>query len=760
MPQTPSSSVEEFEHLPFKEFAQNAYLNYSMYVILDRALPHIGDGLKPVQRRIVYSMSQLGLSSTAKFKKSARTVGDVLGKFHPHGDTACYEAMVLMAQPFSLRYPLVDGQGNWGDPNDPKSFAAMRYTESRLSRYAEILLDELEQGTVAWVPNFDGTLEEPSLMPARLPNILLNGTTGIAVGMATSIPPHNLREVAKALIFLIENEDAGTQDLCNFIKGPDFPTQAEIITPAKEINDIYEKGKGRLKMRAQYVIEDGELVFIALPYHASAEKIYEQIAAQISAKKLPMVSDLRDESDHQNPTRLVVIPRSNRVDLDALADHLFATTDLEKSFSINMNMIGLNGRPGVKNLKTILTEWLGFRKATIEKKFQFRLEKIVRRLHILEGFQTVYLNLDQVIEIIRRADDPANELMAAFDLSDTQVKAVLEIRLRQLARMEEIRITEEMAALSREKTYLDNLLNSPDAFKAFMVKEIEEDAKQFGDKRRSPIKTRKGAQAFSVTDVIEVEPVTIILSANGWIRTAKGHDIDPANVKFKTGDHLLCHLRTRSDKPIVLMDTSGRAYTLFSHALPSARGNGEPVTGHLTLAPDTTIYTMIAAEAQDLFLNCADNGYGYIIKFSDFLTGFKNGKAVITLSPKDLPMTPVPIPEVKCDNVVAITTSGRMLIFPVSQLPRLKKGKGNKIIHIPPSEKSQNFSEKLKFLKILPFKSNLVIYSGKHFLRLTPGNQQNYTSTRGRRGKLLPRGYRKVNDLEIIPIQPATDDTD
>ena len=760
MTQTTSSRVEEFERLPFKEFTQNAYLNYSMYVILDRALPHIGDGLKPVQRRIIYSMSQLGLSSTAKFKKSARTVGDCLGKFHPHGDTACYEAMVLMAQPFSLRYPLVDGQGNWGDPNDPKSFAAMRYTESRLSRYAKILLDELEQGTVGWVPNFDGTLEEPSLMPARLPNILLNGTTGIAVGMATSIPPHNLREVAKALIFLIENENADTKDLCKFIKGPDFPTHAEIITPAAEIGDIYEKGKGRVKMRARYIIEDGELVFTALPYHASAEKIYEQIAAQISAKKLPMVSDLRDESDHEDPTRLVVMPRSSRVDLNALADHLFATTDLEKSFSINMNMIGLDGRPGVKNLKTILNEWLEFRKSTIEKKFRFRLEKIVNRLHILEGFKTVYLNLDQVIEIIRKADDPAKELMDTFNLSEIQVKAILEIRLRQLAGMEEVKITEEMAVLSKEKAHLDKLLNSPKAFKAFMIKEIEDDAKSFGDTRRSPIKHRKDAEAFSVTDIIEVEPVTIILSTNGWIRTAKGHDIDPANVKFRTGDHLLCHLRIQSDKPIVLIDTSGRAYTLFSHDLPSARGNGEPVTGHLTLAPDTTICYMLAAEDDDLFLNGADNGYGYIIKFSDFLTNFKNGKAVITLSQNDLPMAPLSIPDINSDNVAAITTSGRMLIFPVSQLPRLKKGKGNKIIHIPASGKSQNHPEKLKFLKILPLNSKLVIYSGKHFLRLTPGNQQNYTSTRGRRGKLLPRGYRKVDNLEIIPTRPATDDTD
>ena len=756
---TPTSQVEEFETQPFQDFAQNAYLNYSMYVILDRALPHIGDGLKPVQRRIIYSMSQLGLSATAKFKKSARTVGDVLGKFHPHGDSACYEAMVLMAQPFSLRYPLVDGQGNWGDPNDPKSFAAMRYTESRLSRYAALMLDELGQGTVDWVPNFDGTLEEPSLLPARLPNLLLNGTTGIAVGMATSIPPHNLREVAKALIHLIENEDANTADICKFIKGPDFPTEAEIITPAEEIFDLYKKGQGRIKMRARYVIEDGEIVFTALPFHASAEKIYEQIAAQISAKKLPMVSDIRDESDHEDPTRLVIIPKSNRVDLTALADHLFATTDLEKNFSVNMNMIGLDGRPGVKSLKRILSEWLVFRQATIKRKLEFRLEKIISRLHILEGFKIVYLNIDKVIEIIRKADDPAKALMKTFGLTEIQTKAILEIRLRQLARMEEIKIIEEMDALNKEKEGLDTLLNSSKAFKAFMIKELETDAKAYGDKRRSPIKERKDAEAFSVTDVIDVEPVTVILSDNGWIRSAKGHDIDPENVKFRTGDHLLCHLRTRSDMPIALIDTTGRTYTLFSHALPSARGNGEPVTGHLTIAPNAVIRHMLSAEQEDLFLVSADNGYGFIIKFNDFLTNYKNGKALITLTKGSLPIDPLFIPDITKDNVIAVTSQGRVLIFSINELPRLKKGKGNKIIHIPASGKGASDSEKLKFLKILPLNSNLVIHAGKHFLRLTPGNQTDYISARGRRGKLLPRGYRNVDNIEIVPIQQP-DDTD
>ncbi len=749
--------VEEYEKLPFQEFTQNAYLNYSMYVILDRALPHIGDGLKPVQRRIVYSMSQLGLSSSAKFKKSARTVGDVLGKFHPHGDSACYEAMVLMAQPFSLRYPLVDGQGNWGDPNDPKSFAAMRYTESRLSPYAEIFLGELDQGTVDWVPNFDGTLDEPTLLPARLPNLLLNGTTGIAVGMATSILPHNLREVAKALIHLIENEDAGVGQLCRFIKGPDFPTDAEIITPNDEIRQMYEKGMGRIKMRARYIIEDNEIIFNALPHHGSTEKIYEQIAAQMEAKKLPMVADIRDESDHESPTRLVVIPRSNRVDLHSLANHLFATTDLEKSYSVNMNMIGLDGRPSVKNLQQILSEWLEFRRNTIERKLRFRLERVQNRLHILEGFKIAYLNIDEVIRIIRNSDHPKTDLMAAFGLSDIQAKAILEIRLRQLAKLEEIAILSEMNALNKERKSLEKLLNSPQAFKEFLIKEIQEDAKKYGDPRRSPILERKDAEAFSVTDVLDIEPVTIILSENGWIRSAKGHEINPENVKFRSGDHFLCHLRTRSDKPIVLLDNTGRSYTLYSHALPSARSNGEPLTGHLTLAPDTAICYMVSGEEEDLYLMASDSGYGFIIEFTDFLTHYKNGKAVISLRPEQLPVPPEPVPDIKTDNVLAITSRGRLLIFELNQLPRLKKGKGNKIIHIPRADRKETDPEKLKFLKILPLNSNLVIHAGKHFLRLGPGNQKDYTGMRGRRGKLLPRGYRNVDTIDVIPVQPADD---
>ena len=663
MRETLPSAIEDYEQIPFQEFTQKAYLNYSMYVILDRALPHIADGLKPVQRRIVYSMSQLGLASTAKFKKSARTVGDVLGKFHPHGDTACYEAMVLLAQPFSLRYPLVDGQGNWGDPNDPKSFAAMRYTESRLSQYADIFLSEVDQGTSDWVPNFDGTLNEPKLLPARLPNILLNGSAGIAVGMATNILPHNLREVAKALIHLIDNENTSLDQICKFIKGPDFPTEAEIITPRSEIKDIYKTGLGRIKMRAKFHVEDSEIIFTALPHHASTEKIYEQIASQMEAKKLPMVSDIRDESDHEDPTRLVVIPRSNRIDLNALTDHLFATTDLEKSYSFNMNMIGINGRPQVKNLVEILTEWLEYRAETVRKKLNFKLEKILKRLHILEGFLIAFLNMDEVIKIIRRSDHPKKDLIKAFSITELQATAILEIRLRQLAKLEEIKIKSEQKDLNSQKKELERILGKEKAFKKYIKEEIKSDAKKYGDKRRSPIKKRKEAEKFSVTDVMDIQPVTIILSKNGWIRSAKGHDINPEAVKFKSGDSLLGHLRTKSDKPIIFLDNTGRSYMLFSHTLPSARSNGEPLTGHLSIQANAHIKFMLSGENNNHFLIGSSRGYGFILKFEDLLTNYKNGKAVVTLKENHELLNPEAVIDLEKDYIAAITSKGRLLIF-------------------------------------------------------------------------------------------------
>jgi len=760
MKETFPSAIEDYEKIPFQEFTQKAYLNYSMYVILDRALPHIGDGLKPVQRRIVYAMSQLGLASTAKFKKSARTVGDVLGKFHPHGDTACYEAMVLLAQPFSLRYPLVDGQGNWGDPNDPKSFAAMRYTESRLSKYADIFLQEVDQGTSDWIPNFDGTLTEPRLLPARLPNILLNGSTGIAVGMATSILPHNLREVAKALIHLINNENTNLDQICKFIKGPDFPTEAEIITPFSEIKDMYRTGNGRIKMRAKFHIEDSEIIFTALPHHASTEKIYEQIASQMEDKKLPMVSDIRDESDHEDPTRLVVIPRSNRVDLNALTDHLFATTDLEKSYSFNMNMIGINGRPQVKNLLEVLTEWLEYRAETVRKKLNFQLEKILDRLHILEGFLIAFLNMDEVIKIIRRSDHPKKDLLKAFPLSELQAIAILEIRLRQLARLEEIKIQAEQKDLNSQRKNLEKILGNEKTFKEYIKEEINSDAKEHGDKRRSPIKKRKEAEKFSVTDVMDIEPVTIILSKNGWIRSAKGHEINPESVKFKSGDSLLGHLRTRSDKPIIFLDNTGRSYMLFSHTLPSARSNGEPLTGHLSIQPNAHIKFMLSAENNNHFLMGSDNGYGFIVKFDDFLTNYKNGKAIVTLKENHELLNPEAVIDLEKDSIAAITSKGRLLIFKLRQLPNLKKGKGNKIISIPKKELKSTTPEILSFLKILPLNANLLIYSGRHFLKLSPGNQKDYIGMRGHRGKKLPRGYQNVDRVEIVPIEPNGDCAD
>ncbi len=758
MKETRPSAIEDYEKIPFQDFAQKAYLNYSMYVILDRALPHIGDGLKPVQRRIIYSMSQLGLNATSKFKKSARTVGDVLGKFHPHGDTACYEAMVLLAQPFSMRYPLVDGQGNWGDPNDPKSFAAMRYTESRLSRYADLFLRELGQGTVAWAPNFDGTLEEPVILPARLPNLLLNGSTGIAVGMATSLLPHNLREVAKALIHLIDHEDTDIDSLFTFIKGPDFPTDAEIITPPDEIRETYRRGKGRIKIRAKFIVENGEIIFTALPHHASTEKIYEQVAAQMAAKKLPMVTDIRDESDHEDPTRLVIIPRSNRVDIQALTDHLFATTDLEKSYSVNMNMIGINGKPRVKNLLEILTEWLEFRADTVRKKLNHELEKIIDRLHILDGFLIAYLNIDAVIKIIRSSDHPKKDLIKAFDLSDTQATAILEIRLRQLARLEEIKIQTEKNDLETRKEHLENVLGNESEFKAYIKEEIRQDAKAYGDKRRSPIKERKEAEKFSITDVIDIEPVTVFLSRRGWIKAAKGHEINPEQVKFKTGDRLQYHLRTKSNKPIVLLDNTGRSFVLFPHSLPSARGNGEPLTGHLTLQPQAKIEYMISGEEDCHFLIASNAGYGFVIKFSDFLTQYKNGKAIVTLKDRFELLEPEPIVDLETDRIAAITSKGRLLIFGLNELPCLKKGLGNKIISIPKKEWNSDDPEYLKFLKILPFHANLVVHSGKHFVRLSPGNQMDYTGKRGHRGRKLPRGYQNVSRVDVLAGKKIDED--
>jgi len=744
-------NTEGFEVQPLEKFAESAYLNYSMYVILDRALPHIGDGLKPVQRRIVYSMDQLNLSNDAKYKKSARTVGDVLGKFHPHGDAACYEAMVNLAQPFSCKYPLIDGQGNWGDPDDPKSFAAMRYTESRLTKYSELLLTEIKMGTTDWAPNFDATLEEPVILPARLPNLLLNGSTGIAVGMATNILPHNLIEVADALIYLIDDPIDINEKIFQIIKGPDFPTSAEIISDPVQIQEMYRTGKGRIRTRAKYHFEKNDIVVTALPLYASGEKIIEQIAAQMNKKKLPMVSDIRDESDHEDPTRLVIIPKSNRVDKEALINHLFATTDLERSYHVNMNMIGINGAPKVKNLKEILLEWLEFRIQTVRKRYEYRLNKVLNRLHILDGLLIAFLNIDEIIAIIRNSDKPKKVLMAKFNLSDKQADTILDIKLRQLAKLEEIKIISEQKNLNKERKTIEKVLSSEKNIKIEIKKEIKKDKKHYGDPRLSLINTQKDAEAFSEIEVIDKEPVTVTLSKNGWIRSAKGHDVDPEKLKFKIGDELLSYTRTYNDKPVIFVDSQGRTYSIPCHTLPSARGVGEPITGRLSINQDSHIQYILAQQNNDLIFLSSDQGYGFLTQFSNFITKNKNGKALITISENGKLLAPQLINNINNEILAAVTTKGRLLIFPVSQMPKLDKGKGNKIISIPKKELNSSDPEKLKILKILPDDVNLVINTNKDSLILNKGNQENYLGKRAQRGKLLPRGYQNITSIDIEP---------
>ncbi|MGC6388005.1 DNA topoisomerase IV subunit A [Ewingella sp. S1.OA.A_B6] len=735
------------ERLALHTFTENAYLNYSMYVIMDRALPFIGDGLKPVQRRIIYAMSELGLSNNAKFKKSARTVGDVLGKYHPHGDSACYEAMVLMAQPFSYRYPLVDGQGNWGAPDDPKSFAAMRYTESRLSKYADVLLRELGQGTVNYVPNFDGTMQEPKTLPARLPNILLNGTTGIAVGMATDIPPHNIREVANAAIALLEKPGSTLEDLLEFVQGPDFPTEAEIITPRNEIRKIYESGKGSVRMRAVWHKEDGSAVITALPHQVSGAKVLEQIAGQMRNKKLPMVEDLRDESDHENPTRLVVVPRSNRVDLDQVMNHLFVTTDLERSYRINMNMIGLDNRPSVKGLVEILTEWLAYRRDTVRRRLNFRLDKVLKRLHILEGLLTAFLSIDEVIHIIRTEDEPKPVLMARFDLSETQTEAILELKLRHLAKLEEFKIRGEQAELAKERDQLQALLGSERKLSTLIRKEIQADVEAYGDDRRSPITEREEAKAMSEHDFVPSEPVTIVLSQMGWVRSAKGHDIDANGLSYKAGDSFRAAAKGKSNQPVVFIDSTGRSYALDPMTLPSARGQGEPLTGKLTPPPGATIEQVLMAQDDQKLLMASDAGYGFVCTFNDLVARNRAGKAMITLPDNAKTLPPIEL-HGEDNMLLSITAAGRMLLFPVSDLPQLSKGKGNKIVSIP-SAQAASGEDKLVWLLVLPPQTSLTLYVGKRKLTLRPEELQKFRAERGRKGTLLPRGLQRIDRVEV-----------
>ncbi len=743
-----SNMLAEIEQQPLGEFTEKAYLNYSMYVILDRALPHLADGLKPVQRRIIYAMSELGLKAGSKYKKSARTIGDVLGKYHPHGDTACYEAMVLMAQDFAYRYPLVDGQGNWGSADDPKSFAAMRYTEARMTPYAQTLLEELEQGTVDWKANFDGTLEEPVLLPARLPNVILNGTMGIAVGMATDIPPHNLSEIADACVHLLENPKATLKDLLKFIKGPDYPTGAEIISSAQEIHTMYANGNGSVRMRAVFNEENGDIVITALPYQVSGAKIMEQIAAQMLAKKLPNVSDLRDESDHECPTRLVITPRSNRVDIETLMAHLFATTDLERSYRVNLNMIGLDGRPQVKNLLTLLTEWLDFRLQTVTKRLSFRLEQVLARLHILDGLLIAFLNIDEVIAIIRREDEPKPVLMQRFSLSEIQTEAILEIKLRHLAKLEEMKIRGEQAELSKERDTIEKILKSETRLKNLIRQEILDDKEKYGDDRRSPIVARPEAKALREEEMIPVEAITIVLSKQGWVRAAKGHEVDGASLSYRAGDEFAMQTNGRSNMPVIFFDSEGKSYSLPAHILPSARGQGEPLTKYLQPAPGAYFVVVLCDDSESEYVLASDFGYGFITKVENLYSKTRTGKTVLKLQPEAKILKPQRIVDKNSQYLAAITNEGRLLLFPVAELPELARGKGNKIIQIP-SARATKHEEFCQILAVINEKSSLTLNSGKRHLRLTAKDLANFHGERGQRGSLLPRGFRQIDSCQV-----------
>lgn len=730
------------------EFTEKAYLDYSMYVILDRALPHIADGFKPVQRRIVYAMSELGLKFSAKYKKSARTVGDVLGKFHPHGDTACYEAMVLMAQSFSYRYPFVDGQGNWGSPDDPKSFAAMRYTEAKLSAYADLLLSELQLGTVDWVDNFDATLKEPALLPSRLPNVLLNGATGIAVGMASDILPHNLTEVANACIHLLDNPNANLDDIIQHIQGPDFPTKAEIISTFDAIKNMYATGYGSIKMRAIYDEENHQVVINALPYQVSGAKIIEQIASQMQQKKLPMVDDIRDESNHENPTRIVIIPRSNRTDIKSLMSHLFATTDLERSYRVNFNMIGLNGKPQVKNLLSILNEWLVYRLTTVKKRTQYRLDKILDKLHILEGLLIAYLNLDEIIAIIRYEDNPKPILVARYNLSDKQADAILDMKLRHLAKIEEINLKAEIDELSKESAELQKILASDKLLRKVVKQEIIDDRDKYGDKRFSPIIEREISQALKEEDILPNEPITVVISQQGWVRSAKGFDINGQDLSYKAGDAFRAQTNGRTNQQIVFFDNEGKVYSLPGHSLPSARGQGEPLSSKLNPADGVVFSTLISGEPESLVILASDQGYGFITKLEALYVKNKNGKACLKLTANGNILPPRIVNSCASQKIACVTNLGRLLIFAAAELPRLNRGKGNKIINLG-SAKPGVVPEIIVDMQVISDDNLLTVHAGKRFFTLKPADLEKYLGKRGRRGYLLPRGLQNVTKLEV-----------
>ena len=743
-----TQSFSEHEQIPLRKYAEKAYLDYSMYVVLDRALPHIGDGLKPVQRRIIYAMSELGLSASSRHKKSARTVGDVLGKFHPHGDSACYEAMVLMAQPFSYRYPLIDGQGNFGSPDDPKSFAAMRYTESRMSPYAKTLLAELAMGTVEWAPNFDGTLKEPKLLPARLPNILLNGCAGIAVGMATDIPPHNLREVVSACIRLLDEPKSTVADLCEHILAPDFPTDAEIITPREDILKMYETGNGSVRMRAIWETENSDIVITALPHQVSPAKVLEQIAAQMQAKKLPMVEDLRDESNHENPTRLVIVPRSNRVDVEQLLNHLFATTDLERNYRVNMNIIGNGGKPQLLNLRDLLKQWLTFRLETVTRKLEFRLDQVVDRLHILEGLLIAFLNIDEVIHIIRTEDEPKPVLMSHFGITGTQAEAILELKLRNLARLEEMKIRAEQTKLDDERQKLETTLGSKARLKTLVKTELLADAEKYGDNRRSQLIEREAAQALKEEDLIQSEACTIVLSKSGWVRAAKGHDIDATTLAYKAGDEFLHAVRGRSNQQAVFLDSSGRAYSLAAHSLPSARTLGDPLTSRFTLPEGGQFRYAIMGETQQKLVLASSFGYGFVTDTINLHSKMKAGKAMLSLPCDSSPVEPAIIASADVETVVCVTSNGYLLAFPLSELPALSKGKGNKLINIPP-KRLKSGEEYMVGMVVIAEGEEILVWAGQRYMRIGKKDLEHFTGERAKRGHKLPRGFQRVTHIEV-----------
>ncbi len=738
-----NSSQETLEKQPLAVFTEQAYLDYSMYVILDRALPYIGDGLKPVQRRIIYAMSELGLSNRAKHKKSARTIGDVLGKFHPHGDTACYEAMVLMAQPFSYRYPLVDGQGNFGSPDDPKSFAAMRYTESRLSFYASTLLSELEQGTVEWLPNFDGTLDEPKLLPARLPNVLLNGTTGIAVGMATDIPAHNLKEVVDACVQLLEKPKMTVEALCQHIQGPDFSNQAEIVTSRSDLLKIYQTGNGTYKMRAVYVQEDDDIVIVALPHLVSGSKILEQIAAMMQNKKLPLVADLRDESDHENPTRLIITPRSNRVDIDELMSHLFATTDLERTYRVNLNMIGLDGKPKVKNLKEILTEWLSFRIATVRSRLEHRLEKVKSRLHLLDGFLIAFLNLDEVIAIIRKEDKPKPLLMKKFTLSDSQAEAILDLKLRHLAKLEEFKIQSEQKELAEERDKLEMTLSSEQRLKTLVKKELVSDAAVHGDDRRTAIVERQEAKILDTIEKMPTEAVTVVLSQKGWVRLGKGHEMDPLALNYKTGDEFKGAVRGKSNQPVVFLDSSGRSYTLNAQNLPSVRGHGEPLTSQLQPPSGIRFESVLMGEDEQRYVLLSSVGYGFKVPFSELLGKNRKGKIILKVKEDQKLFAVYDLPSSEKGVFLALVgETGKLLIIAVADIPEMNKGKGSRLLKLAKDEK-------LAQVVLLRSEQTLTVVAGRKKLKLAPKEWKRYCGNLADRGQKLPKGTPAIQELIV-----------